>query len=93
MVPNQENVEGDQPVQSHSHAQQQLQAQTCVQEHYILVKQDSSPFWNISIVLLFKALNNLSKCEYTWEETMQLVSGKIEFNACQVSLLWHNSLV
>ena len=33
MVPNQENVEGDQPVQSHSHAEQPLQPQTCVQEH------------------------------------------------------------
>ena len=31
MVPNQENMEGDQPVQSHSHAQQPLQPQTCVQ--------------------------------------------------------------
>ena len=34
MVPNQENMEGDQPVQSHSHAQQPLQQQTCVQENY-----------------------------------------------------------
>ena len=34
MVPNQENMEGDQPVQSHSHAQQPLQPQTCVQEHF-----------------------------------------------------------
>ena len=32
MVPNQ-NIEGDQPVQSHSHAQQPLQPQTRVQEH------------------------------------------------------------
>ena len=24
---------------------------------------------------------------------MQLISGKIEFNACQVSLLWHNSFL
>ena len=34
MVPNQENMEDDQPVQSHSQAQQPLQPQTCVQEHY-----------------------------------------------------------
>ena len=45
MVPNQ-NMEGDQPVWSHSHAQQPLQPQTCVQEHCpgetgVLVKQDS----------------------------------------------------
>ena len=40
MVPNQENInmEGDQPggyqpLQSHSHAQQPLQPQTCVQDH------------------------------------------------------------
>ena len=32
MVPNHENMEGDQPVQSHSHTQQPLQPQTCVQE-------------------------------------------------------------
>ena len=32
MVPNQ-NMEGDQPGQSHSQAQQPLQPQTCVQEH------------------------------------------------------------
>ena len=30
---NQENVEGDQPVQSHSHVEHPLQKQTCVQEH------------------------------------------------------------
>ena len=33
MVPNQEKMEGDQPVQSHSHTQQPLQSKTCVQEH------------------------------------------------------------
>ena len=33
MVTNQENMEGHQPIQSHSHAQQPLQPQTCVQEH------------------------------------------------------------
>ena len=33
MVPNQENMEGDQPVQSHSRLQQPLQPQSCVQEH------------------------------------------------------------
>ena len=33
MVPNQENMEGDQSVQSHNHAQQTLQPQTCEQEH------------------------------------------------------------
>ena len=28
---------------------------------------------------------------FLWKKTVQLVSGKVEFNACQVSLLWHNS--
>ena len=33
MVPNQEDMDNDQPVQSYSHTQQPLQPQTCVQEH------------------------------------------------------------
>ena len=33
MVPNQENMEGDQSVQSHNHAQQTLQPETCAQKH------------------------------------------------------------
>ena len=33
MVPTQENVEGNQPVQSHGHAQQPLQPQICVLKH------------------------------------------------------------
>ena len=53
MVPNQENMEGDQPVQSHSHAQQPMQPQTCAQENCpgktglpssVLYR----PFWNVS---------------------------------------------
>ena len=39
MVPNQENMENDQPVQSHTHVQQPLQPQTCVQG-IVLVKQN-----------------------------------------------------
>ena len=80
MVPNQENVEGD---QSHSQAQQPLQPQICVQEH-CLGKQ-STPFLrfpgylrNVPVLLL--------QCGFIWKETMQLVSGK-------VSLLWHNSFL
>ena len=54
MVPNQENMEGDQPVQRNSHARQPLQAQT-VCRSIVLVKQDSlhqfsRPFCNASIV-------------------------------------------
>ena len=33
MVPNQENMDGDQSVQSHNHAQRILQPETCEQEH------------------------------------------------------------
>ena len=33
------------------------------------------------------------QCKFIWKETMRLVSGKVEFNACQVSLLWHNSFL
>ena len=33
LVPNQGNMEGDQPVQSDGYTQQPLQPQTCVQEH------------------------------------------------------------
>ena len=33
MMTNQENMEGNQPVQSHRHAQQPLQLQACVEEH------------------------------------------------------------
>ena len=33
MVPNQENMEGDQSDQSHNHAQRTLQPETCEQEH------------------------------------------------------------
>ena len=60
MVPNQENMEGDQPVQSHGHAQQPLQPQTCVQEH--CPSETGFPLsvfhavHEMCLVLLFKAL-------------------------------------
>ena len=61
MVPNQENMGGDQPVQSHSHAQPPLQPQTSVQEHChgetglpLSVFKDVH---KMSLVLLFKVLN------------------------------------
>ena len=67
MVPNQENMEGDQPVQSHSHVLQPLQPQTCVQEHCpgetqlpLSVFQAIS---KMSLVLLFKVLNHLFSVE------------------------------
>ena len=36
---------------------------------------------------------SLIQCGFIWKETMQSVSGNVEFNACQVSLLWHYSFL
>ena len=41
----------------------------------------------MSLVLLFKSSELLIQCGFIWEEAMQSVSGKVEFNACKVSLL------
>ena len=98
MVPNQENMEGDQPVQS-SHAQQPLQPQkSCMQERCpgeirptLSVFQARYP--NCLYSTTCQSLELLIQCRFIWKETMQLVSGKIEFNACQVALLWHNSFL
>ena len=61
MVPNQENMEADQPVRSHSHTQQPCRPQTCVQEHGPGVKKDSlisfPGYFDMFPVLLFKILN------------------------------------
>ena len=80
---------------SHSHTQQPLQPQTCVQEHCpgetgISFSVFQAVF-EMSLVLLFKVLNYIIQCGFIWKDTMQLVSGNVEFNTCQVSLLWHNS--
>ena len=44
------------------------------------------------VLLFFQSSELLIQCEFIWKE-MHLVSGKIEFSACQVSLLWHNFFV
>ena len=41
----------------------------------------------------FQSPELLIQCGFIWKETMQLVAGNIEFNVCQVSLLWHNSFL
>ena len=51
--------------------------------------QFSMPFWNVSSTT-FQSSELFLHCGFIWKETMQLVSGKVEFNACQVPLLWHN---
>ena len=40
---------------------------------------------------IFESSELLIQCGFIWKETMQLVSGKVDFNTRQVSLLWHNS--
>ena len=72
---------------------------TCVQEarSIALVKQESlshfsRPSPNVSSTT-FQNPELIIQCGFIWKETMQLVSGNLEFNACQVALLWHNSLV
>ena len=41
----------------------------------------------------FQSPELLIQFEFIWTETLQLVFGKVEFNACQVSFLWHGSFV
>ena len=68
---------GDQAVQSHSHAQQQLQLQTCVQEH--CPGGTGLPFvsfpgrFEMSLVhvLTFENPEFLIQCGFIWKETMQ----------------------
>ena len=90
-------MEGDQSVQSHNHAQQPLQPQTCVHEHCpgeTGLSLSSFPVhFEVSLVLLIQSLELHIQCGFIRKETMHLVSGKVESNACQVSLLWHNSFL
>ena len=62
MVPNQENMEGDQPFQSHRHTQQPLQPQNCVQEHCEtgLPLSVFQAVHEMSLVLHLKVLSYLS---------------------------------
>ena len=80
MIPNQENMEGDQPVQSHSHAQQPLQPQTCVLEHCPgetgLPSSVFQAVSEMSLGLLFKVLNHLSSCGFIWKETKAVIIRK-----------------
>ena len=67
IVPNQDNMEGDQPVQSHSHEQQLLQPQACVQAHCPGETEDSlrlfsRPFWNVSRYYFSKSWGNNAVC-------------------------------
>ena len=93
MVPNQENMEKDQPIQKHSHTQQPLQALICVHfpgESGLPSVGSPGRSQNVSSTT-FQSPELLIQCGFIWQEIMQLVSGKVEFNACQVLLLWHNN--
>ena len=110
MVPNQENMEGDQPVQSHSHTQQPLQPQTCVQEHCPGETVLNQLFW-VSLKCLWYYFSkswitypvwvyvdgNSIECSSVSAERLNLMHAKFHccmaLNACQVSLLWHNSFL
>ena len=75
---------GDQPGQSHSHAQQPLQPQP--QSWWNKTPFVSFPHSrNVSSTTTFQSPELLNQCGFIWKETMQLASGKVEFNAWQVS--------
>ena len=98
MVPNQENMGDDQQVQSHINSQQPLQPQTCVQEHCPgETGFPSSVFQAIHETVSSTTLQSpelLIQCGgFIWKKIMQLVSGKVEINACQVSVWGDSSLV
>ena len=95
MVPNQENMEGDQLIAKPQSCTTAIATTDLCCRSIVLVKLDSlrqfsQAISKMPLVLLFKVLNYFA---FIWNETMQLVSGKVELNACQISVLWHNSLV
>ena len=73
-------------VQSHSHAQQPLQLQTCVLcrnvvlvKQAVLLRQFSRPSPKCLYSTTFQTPELLIQCGFIWKETMQLVSGMVEF--------------
>ena len=78
MIPIQENMEGNQPVQSHSHTQQPWQPQTCVQEHCPGETGLPSSVFQAVLKCLYYYFSK-SWITYQvlviWKETTQLVSG------------------
>ena len=97
MVPNQVNMEG----WSTSSKPQSCRAAIATTDLWAgtLSRCNRTPFVSFPCYLrkvsstTFQSHELLIQCGYIWKETMQLVSGKVAFNACQVSLLLHNSLV
>ena len=94
MVPNQENMEGDQPEKPESRTAAIATTDLCGgalswwnRIHFVSFP---SRFEMSLVSTTFQSPELLIQCGFIWKETMQLVSGKVEFNPCQVSLLWHN---
>ena len=75
MVPNQENMEGDQPVQTHSHTQQVLQPHTCVQEH--CPGETGIPSSVFQVVYEMPRVP-LIQWGFIWKETRQLIAGNVD---------------
>ena len=69
-------MEGDQPAQSHSHEQQLLQPQTCVQAHCPVPVKQRTPF--VYFPGRFEMSLYIDTTFQSLEETMQFVSGKVE---------------
>ena len=95
MVPSQENMEGNQPILSHSTAAF-ASLELCAtalswwnRTHFVSFPGRSR---NVSSTT-FQSPELLIRCGFIWKEAMQLVSGEVEFTACQVSLLWHNTFL
>ena len=92
-------ISGDQPVQSHT----QSPIRTAMQPHFTCVLEHcpgetglpSSVFQAVHEMFLttFPSLELLIQYRFIWKETIQLVSSNVEFNACQVSLLWNTFFV
>ena len=87
MVPNQENMKGDQPVQTHSHTHQPLQPQTFMQEHClgetVLPSSVFQAVHEMSLVLLFKVI---IQCGFIWKETYAVMH--VKFYCCGTNRLF-----
>ena len=75
-----------------SHCNHRLVCRNIIQVKQDSLRQFSRPFLNVSRNTI-QSPELLNHCGFIWKETMQLVSRKVEFNACQVSLMWHNSFL
>ena len=80
-------MEGDQPVQSHSYAQQPSQPQLVCRSIVLVIQDSLVGFPGRLLNVSSTSPKLLIQCGFILKETVQLVSGNVEFNAYQVSLL------